>query len=148
MTFLLSLITSIKVLMGSVVLLVESPVDCFDSYHCDTNTWRSLSLYYLQSKITLLVTYLEVSFQLEVTRSPMSRYEFDEASQQWVKSGTISPMPTVRSLATVATWTTAQVSALFVAMWRKRQQIKDSGRRWHFSCLYFSVAHRSISTAS
>ena len=83
----------------------------FLHYNVETDTWRSLplpptkdfSLGHLYER--LLVVGGSVSSDI---------YEFDEASQTWVMSTSIPPMPTARSLATVATWTTPDVSALIV----------------------------------
>jgi hypothetical protein len=46
-------------------------------------------------------------------------HEFDEASQQWVKSTTIPPMPTARSSATIVSWSSP--SALIVCGGNDRQ---------------------------
>ena len=79
-------------------------------YHCDTSTWQSLSLPPVKdySLGHLFGKLLSVG-----GHKVADVYEFDEASQQWVKSVKIPPMPTARSLATIANWTTAQVTALF-----------------------------------
>ena len=55
--------------MESEVLLVEPPLAGVLCYHCDTSTWQSLSLPPVKDYTTVLVTYLESSFRLEVTRS-------------------------------------------------------------------------------
>ena len=92
-------------------------------YHCDTSTiWQSLSLPPVKdySLGHLFGKLLSVG-----GHKVANVYEFDEASQQWAKSVKIPPMPTARCLATVATWSTAQVSALFVCGGKR---IKDSGR--------------------
>ena len=80
-------------------------------YNYATNTWRTLpfppvkdyNLGYLFDKLVLVGGHMIADV-----------YEFDEASQQWIKSTAIPPMRTARSLATVATWTTPEVSALIL----------------------------------
>ena len=83
----------------------------FLHFNCSTDTWRSLPLPPVNNfSIGQLFEKL-LAVGGHVTSDI---YEFDEVSQQWVKSTTIPPMPTARSLATVATWKTADVSALIV----------------------------------
>ena len=80
-------------------------------YNYNTNIWQSLpfppvkdyNLGYLFEKLLLVGGHMDTDV-----------YEFDKASQQWVKSTAIPPMPTARSLATVANLITQQVSALIV----------------------------------
>ena len=83
----------------------------FLHFNCNTDTWRSLPLPPVNdfSIGQLFEKLLAVGGHVT-----SDIYEFDEVSQQWVKSTTIPPMPTARSLATVATWKTADVSALIV----------------------------------
>ena len=83
----------------------------FLHFNCNTDTWRSLPLPPVSdfSIGQLFEKLLAVGGHVT-----SDIYEFDEVSQQWVKSTTIPPMPTARSLATVATWKTADVSALIV----------------------------------
>ena len=83
----------------------------FLHYNCLTDTWRSLplppmkecNLGHLFGRLLLIGGYKTSDI-----------YEFDEASQTWVMSTSIPPMPTKRSFATVATWTTSDISALIV----------------------------------
>ena len=80
-------------------------------FNCDTDTWRSLPLPPVNDFTIGQLFEKLLAVGGHVT---LDIYEFDEVSQQWVKSTSIPPMPTARSLATVATWKTADVSALIV----------------------------------
>ena len=80
-------------------------------FNCDTDTWRSLPLPPVNDFTIGQFFEKLLAVGGHVTSDI---YEFDEVSQQWVKSTTIPPMPTARSLATVATWKTADVTALIV----------------------------------
>ena len=87
-------------------------------YRCDTDMWRCLplppvkeyNLGYIFEKL-LVVGGHKVS----------DVYEFNETSQQWIKSTSVPPMPTARSHATVATWTAADMSALIVCGGKDRK---------------------------
>ena len=80
-------------------------------YNCNTDTWRQLPLPPVKSYgLGQLFEKLLAVGGLATS----DIYEFDEVSKQWVKSTTIPPMPTARSLTTVASWKSADVSALIV----------------------------------
>ena len=81
-------------------------------YDCDTTAWRSLPL--PRSVNNYNLGHLLDKLLLVGGRETPNIYEFNEKSQEWVMSTTIPPMPTARSLATVASWTTPEASALIV----------------------------------
>ena len=77
-------------------------------YSITEDTWSTLpetpvtyfSIAYLRQKIVLVGGLLRSSKQVTG-----DIHEFDEASQQWVRSTSISPMPTARQATSVVSWT-------------------------------------------
>ena len=78
-------------------------------YNVTEDTWitfpdppvKSFSIGYLFGKLLLVGGYVPPA----IANITTDIHEFDEASQQWVRSTTIPPMPTARGIPTAVSWT-------------------------------------------